>query len=721
MLNKPINATPSNSCVCVGEQYHLTYEIPNNTLIDGYYIGAKNLSAKNNRFNRYFEFDTPSSIVDIYSTPNTGGESTWTSFYWQTPNMDKAKQYTVVGFDSTKKELHLSAGGKYEAVCPDTYYKDHTGNGTEYHTSYPSPRYTIEIPTQYTKGIYESFGHTIGDDTSSLCYRGQLEDYFDYCCFYTGKAMYNKINSIGVGKCIIEAYDSSNKIAVRARILAMDKYNNDYICIVDNDNFLTDINALVECKITTDTSQIFYRYSTLRLYDISELNTQDDITGLMKYNDRYSLLTNCQFADHYYSVTFYQWIWDKDSDGNYSIATNVPTGSTIDVWGYDDANFNITPTYYYRCKNAPTVNITSQSLNIGETENTVKDFNCSFGVNYTSTDNTLNYFRLTLLAFDNDEFIWKTVDTSPILYNTEESYEFVGLKNGTKYKVSGSCVDNDGDWWDTDEVEFDVNVELMEMSPNSGDFNSESATIDVNLDDILEKYSSVSVKMYKQLKSDNNSRLMRYVGGGQPKLDNAVLFNKIKDYNVQNNQSYNYYLRASYIDNEGTTQGMDFYYIPSDIVVNFNGTYIMGLEKSNSSQLNIVNIFSILFKFDNSLSDITNEISREYMNTFGKYPKELKGNQNYISGNCSGLLGSEINHDYIEPKGIREAWKNFVNDDNIKLYRGLEGETIIISIDSSKITPHYFPNNGLVNEISFSFKQIASTDKFAIFETEAGG
>lgn len=121
------------------------------------------------------------------------------------------------------------------------------------------------------------------------------------------------------------------------------------------------------------------------------------------------------------------------------------------------------------------------------------------------------------------------------------------------------------------------------------------------------------------------------------------------------------------------------------------------------------------------MSELSNEMSREYMNSFGKYPKELKGQQNYISGQCSGLLGNEKDGIYVEPRGIKDSWNNFINDETTKLYRGLDGETMIISIETSRIKPLYYPNVGLVNEVHMTFKEIAPTSQYAIFTTEKIG
>ena len=59
-----------------------------------------------------------------------------------------------------------------------------------------------------------------------------------------------------------------------------------------------------------------------------------------------------------------------------------------------------------------------------------------------------------------------------------------------------------------------------------------------------------------------------------------------------------------------------------------------------------------------------------------------------------------------------------MNDDSVKLYKGIDGKTMIISIESNSIKPYNFPGVGIVNEINMSFKEIAPVSNYSIYITK---
>jgi hypothetical protein len=310
-----------------------------------------------------------------------------------------------------------------------------------------------------------------------------------------------------------------------------------------------------------------------------------------------------------------------------------------------------------------------------------------------------------------------------MLYSTEDTYEFSGFFHDQKYKISAICVDKDGDEWNVDGVEFVVDNPAIATYTIPTIFNRKTTTIDISLDNLLAAYQNATFEFYRALKNDVGEPIkLEYAGGGLSKTNGAIGYNKWIDYNIRNDSYYDYYIRVEYTGKDSDTdQGIDFILVATDVHVDFEGTSILGIEKNSDTKLNILNSFNLFLHIDSSMSELKNEISREYINTFSRYPKELKGHQNYISGSCSGLLGSECNGIYEEARGIRNSWNKFVNDDSIKLYRGLDGETMVISIDSSRVKPFYYPNVGLVNEVYITFKEIASASHLTIFRTEKTG
>lgn len=724
MINKPINPYPYNCCVDATKNIEFGYEIPNNEIIDGCYSWVSDLKTGEVREEIPPELTTPSNGVTF--VVNTGElannkEYVWQSLYWKTPTSTADKYWTVTSKNDTSGVIRVLPDGTPEETIVPTY-KAHS----YFNTMLYNVNCICDDITTYDQSLFESCDHTIGDDTSAYCPEGTLEDYFGYTCFYIGVEFVNNIKNIGLGKCIMNIY-KDNRLVSRARCLAYDHYGRIsnttfdlYVVIIDNDNFESELIAGCGEGVTysyknnsTSASHDgkYYPYSKAEFYNVDDLNKQDVIDGIIFDESQICVVRNCKYLKYEYELST-----------NVNIASGLKIGDTIGVWSHNCADYNESPAYYFRTKEAPSINITQSKLQSAEGVNTLSDIKCEFGISYTSTGCNLNYFYLYLYAFNPELYMWELKERSPMLFDMNNTHEFTGLVDGQKYKVMGVCTDTDGDEWNTDDLEFVVNKPTASATAYSS-FNENTATIDILLNDILKSYKTASLEFYKVLKTDENSTVeLEYAGGGLAKSDEAVYFDKWSDYNIKNDSYYDYYLRVNYTGKESDADmGVDLWLVASDIHTDFEGTSILGLEKSNGTQLSIAHSFNLFYHFDNNSMDLKNEISREYLNSFGRYPKELKGNQNYISGSCSGLLGGENKGIYEEPRGIRDKWNNFINDDTIKLYRGIDGETMIISIDSSSVKPYQFSGVGLVNEVKITFKEIASTKQYAIFTTEKMG
>jgi len=712
MINKPINPSPHNCCVDIDEDVHIKYEIPN-AKIDGCVTSINDLDTGSCVLSQRNNYDEATNQVNLNIGKSLGskGEYSWDSFYWQTP-VKAANTHIVSNIDVSANKLFLKPDGKHTIKKTITYKMDDDSRYDSF-----SPNYYIESGAfKYSESKYTN-QHTIGDDTSEYCYKGQLEDYFGFDAYWISSDVLESILEIGVGKCIIEVYNDENKLSSRARVLAYDKYrdgtNYDF-CIVDNEEFE---EQMLNSGIITVTSYYdpgtIYKINSIAFYNIDDLNSQEDISGLMSHEDSYYLIRNSNYINYHHVVTPHP-----------SIPADIKIGDEISVWSHEMADFNTTPTYYFRAKTPPDISVNDYSqFEIDDDINYLRDIQCKFGLNYSSLDIKLNYYYLYLYVLNPKSHKWEIKERSPMLYNTEDTYEFKGLANGQEYKVYAVCTDSDGDEWTTDEIEFAVET-LLITSGILANFNKKNATIELFLKELLSIYTKyVHLEFYRVLKKDINAvKNLEYAGEAIGKIGELTICNKWNDYNIKNNSYYDYYIRVNYTGKQSDEdKGVDIYHVNSDIYTNFEGTSILSLEKTSNDKLAIKYSFNLLYHFDSNMNELTYEISRDYINSFSKYPKELKGHQNYITSSCSGLLGSENNGIYEEPKDMRAAWSNFVNDDSIKLYRGLDGETMIISIETSKIKPYNYPSVGLVNEVHFTFKEIASADTYAIFTTEIVG
>lgn len=772
MINKPINPYPYNCCVEDNGEWAIEYEIPNNQKIDGRYIQIDDLETGEAVLHTNENLDSPISqvsyAVETQLSEDGNGEYSWSSLYWQTPTQDGDK-YSVHGC-SDKNQLQVvcqDISSVYPIGYPDSYdvetwfdieplVYDYTVSGeTVYEPTYSEPREvgsgeiakntymgimgTFKLESSKIRGYWDNATLDEIGDTNEYCYEGQLTDYYGYECieFWGGEnfgIFNNKVLEIGLGKCIICIYDRDNNFIAAGRILAHTKTLSEWAYgfrkayIIDNSLFGKVLSSNLN-QILIDESTSSTNSGTKRIYDIGRIvlknidevnNTLFLSSGLVKLGDNYHIIKNSSFTDYYYQLDMFP---SPNSSG--IIDDGEYLGDTISVWDNSKANFNTTPAYYFRTKIPPEISV------MGSLDNYyITDIKGDFGINYTSSSCAINYFYLYLFVYDKDNAKWVLQEKSPAYYNIKDTHTFVGFVNGQKYRVRGVCVDNDGDEWTTADITFDClhypylsQKAFADLYGVVTRFNSKSTTIDISLSSIIASYSDVSdikVEFYKVIQNDTSAvDYITYAGGGLCKTGGVLIFDCWHDYNIKNDAVYDYYMRLTFTESD--VENSRWYIVGSKIQTDFCGASILGLEVATGTELAIVHNFNLFYRFDSNMSELITEISRDYVNTFGRYPKELKGFQNYLSGQFSGLLGSEINGIYEEPKGIRSQWNNFINDDSIKLYRGLDGETMIISIDTIKVKPYHYAGVGLVNEVHFTFKEMSPTEKYAIFSTEKTG
>lgn len=686
------------------------------------------------------------NITIAASVKHNSTEYSWNSFYWQTPTKTGNEEMVAL-YKNNKLSLRADLGTPPYSVRPKYTHQITFGDDKGYTID---KRYTCV----YTNGVYadgnfyrkrdyyDYCGHTEGEDTSSRCYKGQLTDYFGQPAIVTDWDL--KVNEDGASKenelrkfideefkngraPILEFIAGDGSLLSCGRILAYDILTDGIardgggqcLCIIDNPYMSDQLQDAVDAnrlKIgfiyhTTNTlytkSDGFYMITRINLYAGNTYDYETDFSGqLMLCNGDYYYIKSSKFTDYSHELN------------TIPPAPKLYTGDKVTLYDRTMVEVNTSPSCYFRYKTKPKAlvhNASDSSIQNG----TFNDVKGKFGVWFYYA--SINYFHLYLYVYNEANSSWELLERSPMLYNSDDTYEFAGLVHSQRYKVNATVIDTDGDEWNSQDMVFTINNPFVDTPEISAVFNSNNTSIDVSLSSFLRQYDVAAFEFYKiaQTDRDNTARLT-YAGGGIAKVYGDVIYDQWSDYNICNDTYYDYYARMSYVMLDGDV-GVKWLRIATGVHTDFKGTSMLGLKKAGGTKLSLVNSFNILYQFDNNMGELNNELSREYINSFGKYPKEVKGHQNYITGSLSGLLGSECNGIYEEPKGIRKDWNNFVDDDTIKLYRGLDGETMVISIDKNVIKPFYYSGVGIVNEISITFKEIASASQYAIFSTTTVG
>jgi hypothetical protein len=141
------------------------------------------------------------------------------------------------------------------------------------------------------------------------------------------------------------------------------------------------------------------------------------------------------------------------------------------------------------------------------------------------------------------------------------------------------------------------------------------------------------------------------------------------------------------------------------------------------------------FKYSLEVGSQTQNISRNEFSTLGQFPKFGLGASNYLSGEVTALLGSEIIYytgiDYVERLAkarsnplstnekvlMLERWRKLVASKNPKLLKDSKGQSWIVHIVSSTNSPKvgYYRQPETIN---FSWKQVESTEGVLIYNKD---
>ena len=170
------------------------------------------------------------------------------------------------------------------------------------------------------------------------------------------------------------------------------------------------------------------------------------------------------------------------------------------------------------------------------------------------------------------------------------------------------------------------------------------------------------------------------------KIDNTDIY--IYDYNIQNTNSYIYYI-TPIIFKDGVERYGE-YLETSPINIDTNYITICDLLPSDEENKYIVDKKNIwAFELNIKSRDIQPTYNKRINTGFGKFPKTSHDNLNYLKMGFDTLLGNlecsseKYINDNIEKL---EKWYEFCNNGNIKLLKDIRGHVIPCDIETTSLT-----------------------------------
>lgn len=761
MINKPVNAYPYNVCVRAGEPFDIRCELPSNTTIDGAFVSIKTLEGVE-RWSSYLKLNndnviTTSVINDLNTDKNS--ELCWSSFYWD--NLDKENYSALISkIDKVSGEIRLVPKASNEKV----FYSDYKVSECRYNkhiikygdlTGYKNVCnvFSSETPVIYWGDVNPDYSSLTPEEEAKTMGYSDCKEYT--CCLINPtdnllECLKECKNTLGSESIAIAAKDTEGDLVFYSEIENFVYFNGDhninYLAIFGSNG--AEWGLTREGMIDGGTQGISHNgcwHDQVPCGKFFLTNTIEIVSGFSSPCDKDDILLVNMEQKHIVGV--------EKKGAEYLITTeptlnkeinNLYPYQSLGFFKTNPENWNVSQSFYFRYKSPPALSIvnTSEIVTLSDespegiivtSTKQINNVKCEFGISYES-QYKLNYFYLYLMEYDEVSREWCLLSSSEMLNSPTATHTFDGLMDDHNYAVYCVCYDIDGDEWESEKYNFTVSNPPTVSDKISAEFNRESMTVDVSLTNILPLYKNINISLYKtEIGASIKPSLLKYSGGGYCKtggesygeyepIDGFVTFNTIRDYNIRNNVDYKYYVMLSYdgvnYDTDEPLSGVVWFEIPNVINTDFAGSSIIGLKQISDNNYEITDDFKIIYTREAHEEAMEYSISRNYADTVGEYSYEIKGSQNYKSGECRGLLGECIHGEYVEPALLPDKWQKFVDSDDIKIYRGINGETMAISIEATRIAKPSYANTKRVSDVTFSFREIADINNYVVCETK---
>lgn len=253
--------------------------------------------------------------------------------------------------------------------------------------------------------------------------------------------------------------------------------------------------------------------------------------------------------------------------------------------------------------------------------------------------------------------------------------------------------------------------------------------------------------------------------GGESTYHPVIVNSKspiVVDYNISNKRNYEY---IAYPSITGAQSVLEKKGVKRYVSTNWGYWSLIELHPYKNSKTQFYTTASDvwLFKYNVSVGELTQNISKTQQDNLTAYPTFSHGPKNNLSGSVSALLGSEItNYDLASQKSILNIqpggtisqdekwikiidlmkngytekmkyfpqltsnqkidmlnqWRNIAFSGNPKLLRDISGQSFLVQITSSTNTTNENWNK-MPDTISFSWTQIGTLDNIWIVNKEA--
>lgn len=195
-------------------------------------------------------------------------------------------------------------------------------------------------------------------------------------------------------------------------------------------------------------------------------------------------------------------------------------------------------------------------------------------------------------------------------------------------------------------------------------------------------------------------------------LDNKQLY--FEDYNLRNNKSYQYRIVPIYLKDGSETFGSPI--STETVFVDWCGWSVIGTKPTremNKYNIDYDNVW--IFGCNVNSESIRPVYNKNYLTGFGQYPKAVQGQENYLEGGLSCLIGDIRCEDYTGDNiDTIEKWRAFCNNGELKILKDPKGHVIPCSIKDTTYETNYAVLEQITT-ISFNYVQLMDKSDISVY------
>lgn len=277
----------------------------------------------------------------------------------------------------------------------------------------------------------------------------------------------------------------------------------------------------------------------------------------------------------------------------------------------------------------------------------------------------------------------------------------------SKLKIHGNC-DIDYVWSKNNNVSDAEITSVTSAGISNINWDANTVMLANFNEDINARPSSVNDNVSKYLIQRRNA-ISRDIE------DVAIThWNQIKDWACKSTVSYEYLITPIYIDENGNeTFGSRI--ITDAIQADWDGVSIIDILPTGVKGCYYADENN-LWSFDLNVEDITytNNNDIKYITTYSRFPREQRGNLNYLTASIHCLIGSVTRQGYeCDDINKIEAFRDFCTNGNLKLFKDFKGNVIPCSICMNTDTPNV---RSLAHQttITFDIVQLAANSNISV-------